>query len=46
MRAVRPALAEVLGRLGHETGELGIEPLVNSLDDVVGEVVIKSSTAG
>jgi L-asparaginase II len=40
MRAVRPALAEVLGRLGYETGELGIEPLVNSLGDVVGEVVI------
>jgi L-asparaginase II len=46
MRAVRPALAEVLGRLGYETGELGIEPVVNSLGDVVGEVVIKSSTAG
>jgi L-asparaginase II len=46
MRAIRPALAELLGRLGHETGELGIEPVVNSLGDVVGEVVIKSSTAG
>ena len=46
MRAMRPALAEVLRRLGYETGELGIEPLVNSLGDVVGEVVAKSSTAG
>jgi L-asparaginase II len=46
MRAIRPALAELLSRLGHETGELGIEPVVNSLGDVVGEVVIKSSTAG
>jgi L-asparaginase II len=46
MRAIRPALAEVLSRLGHETGELGIEPVVNSLGDVVGEVVTKSSTAG
>ena len=41
MRAIRPALAELLGRLGHETGELGIEPVVNSLGDVVGEVVIR-----
>jgi len=46
MRAIRPALAELLSRLGHETGELGIEPVVNSLGDVVGEVVINSSTAG
>jgi L-asparaginase II len=46
MRAIRPALAEVLSRLGHETGELGIEPVVNSLGDVVGEIVTKSSTAG
>jgi L-asparaginase II len=46
MRAIRPALAEVLSRLGYETGELGIEPVVNSLGDVVGEVVTKSSTAG
>ena len=41
MRAIRPALAEMLGRLGHETGELGIEPLENSLGDVVGEVVTR-----
>jgi L-asparaginase II len=46
MRAIRPALAAVLSRLGHETGELGIEPVVNSLGDVVGEVVTKSSPAG
>jgi L-asparaginase II len=46
MRAIRPALAEVLSRLGYESGELGIEPVVNSLGDVVGEVVTKSSTAG
>jgi L-asparaginase len=41
MRAMRPALAEVLRRLGYETGELGIEPVVNSLRDVVGEVVTR-----
>ena len=39
MRAMRPALAELLRRLGLETGELGIEPLENSLGEVVGEVV-------
>ena len=39
MRAMRPALAELLRRLGFETGELGIEPLENSLGEVVGEVV-------
>ena len=46
MRAIRPALAELLSRLGYETGELGIQPVVNSLSDVVGEVVTESSTAG
>ncbi|MDX6437633.1 MAG: hypothetical protein QOF45_216 [Gaiellaceae bacterium] len=46
MRAMRPALAEMLRRLGYETGELGIEPVVNSLRDVVGEVVTGQSTAG
>ena len=30
MRAIRPALAEFLRRLGFETGELGIEPVENS----------------
>ena len=39
MRAMRPALAELLRRLGHETGELGIEPLENSRGEIVGEVV-------
>ena len=39
MRAMRPALAELLRRLGLETGELGIEPLENSLGDLVGEVL-------
>jgi L-asparaginase II len=46
MRAMRPALAELLGRLGLETGELGIEPLENSLGEVVGEIVSDWSTAG
>jgi L-asparaginase len=46
MRAMRPALAEMLRRLGYETGELGIEPVVNSLRDVVGEVVTGQSTSG
>ena len=27
MRAIRPALAEFLRRLGFETGELGVEPV-------------------
>ena len=39
MRAIRPALAAFLRRLGIETGELGLVPLVNSLDEVVGELV-------
>ena len=46
MRAIRPALAEVLGRLGYETGELGIEPIENAFGEIVGEVVTKSSTGG
>ena len=46
MRAMRPALAELLRRLGLDTGELGVEPLDNSLGDVVGEVVAKPSPAG
>ena len=40
MRGVRPALAELLRRLGLETGELGIEPVANSRGEVVGEVVV------
>jgi L-asparaginase II len=39
MRAMRPALAELLRRLGVETGELGVQPLENSRGEVVGEVV-------
>ena len=39
MRAMRPALAELLRRLGFETGELGVVPLENSRGDLVGEVV-------
>jgi L-asparaginase II len=39
MRAMRPALAELLRRLGFETGELGEEPLLNSRGELVGEVV-------
>jgi L-asparaginase II len=39
MRAIRPALAAFLSRLGLETGELGLVPLVNSRGEVVGEVV-------
>ena len=42
MRAVRPALAELLRRLGFETGELGIVPVANSRGEVVGEVVAGS----
>jgi L-asparaginase II len=39
MRAIRPALAELLRRLGLESGELGAEPLENSRGELVGEVV-------
>jgi L-asparaginase II len=38
MRAIRPALAELLRRLGFETGELGVQPLENSRGELVGEV--------
>jgi L-asparaginase II len=41
-RAVRPALAELLGRLGFETGELGVVPLENSRGELVGKVVSAS----
>ena len=41
MRAMRPALAEFLRRLGLETGELGVEPVVNSRGELVGEVVLE-----
>jgi len=46
MRAMRPALAELLRRLGLETGELGVEPLENSLGEIVGEIVSERSRAG
>ncbi|MGH3071459.1 MAG: asparaginase [Gaiellaceae bacterium] len=46
MRAMRPALAELLRRLGFETGELGVEPLENSRGEVVGEVVAIPSSSG
>ncbi len=39
MRAMRPAVAELLRRLGVESGELGSEPLENSRGELVGEVV-------
>jgi L-asparaginase II len=39
MRGMRPALAELLRRLGFETGELGVVPLRNSRGELVGEVV-------
>jgi L-asparaginase II len=38
-RAVRPAVAELLRRLGFETGELGVVPVENSRGEVVGELV-------
>lgn len=46
MRAMRPALAELLRRLGLETGELGVEPLENSLGEIVGEIVSERSRSG
>lgn len=39
MRAMRPALAEVLRRLGFDPGELGSVALRNSRGETVGEVV-------
>jgi len=46
MRAMRPALAELLRRLGLETGELGVEPLENSRGEIVGEIVSERSRSG
>jgi L-asparaginase II len=37
-RALRPALAELLRRLGAVSGEIGVVQLVNSRGDVVGEL--------
>jgi L-asparaginase II len=41
-RALRPALAALLRRLGHDPGEIGVVPLENSRGEVVGEVVTES----
>ena len=41
MRAMRPALAELLRQLGFDTGDLGAEPVASSRGEVVGEVVVK-----
>ena len=46
MRAMRPALAELLRRLGFETGELGVEPVENSRGELVGKVVAEPSRTG
>lgn len=43
MRAMRPALAELLRRLGFEPGELAGDPVENSLGELVGEIVLESS---
>jgi L-asparaginase II len=40
MRAMRPALAEFLRRLGLETATLGVQAVENSRGEVVGEVVV------
>jgi L-asparaginase II len=40
-RAIRPALAAFLGRLGREAGSLGDVPLANSRGEVVGEVRVR-----
>ncbi len=45
-RAVRSAVAELLRRLGFETGELGVVPLENSLGELVGEIVSERSAKG
>ena len=39
-RALRPAAAEVLRRLGHDPGELGVFRLENSRHEIVGEIVV------
>jgi len=40
-RALRPAAAELLRRLGHDPGELGVVRLENSRDEIVGEIVLR-----
>jgi L-asparaginase II len=37
-RAVRPAVAAFLGRLGIDTGELAVVPVENSRGEIVGEI--------
>jgi L-asparaginase II len=39
-RALRPALAAQLRRLGHDPGELGVVRLENSLGEIVGELIV------
>ncbi len=46
MRAMRPALAELLRRLGFEPGELAADPVENSLGELVGEIVSETSRSG
>ncbi len=40
-RAARSGVAELLSRLGLETGELGVVPLENSRGELVGEIVAR-----
>jgi L-asparaginase II len=40
-RALRPAAAELLRRLGHDPGDLGVVTLENRRGEVVGELVIE-----
>ncbi|HVM69355.1 MAG TPA: asparaginase [Gaiellaceae bacterium] len=42
-RAVAPALAAFVARLGHELPSLAASPLVNSRGDVVGEIVAEAA---
>jgi len=46
MRAMRPALAELVRRLGFEPGELGVVTVESSLGELVGEIVSESSKFG
>jgi L-asparaginase II len=41
MRAIRPALAEVLRRLGHDPGELAVAPVENSRGERVGTLRLR-----
>ena len=42
MRAMRPARGGAAAPAGLETGELGVEPVENSLGELVGEIVADS----